>query len=109
MIHRLRDLYDLEQPGRRQMPTFVDNRERRNELVEVIALGRQKRMHHEERNDDVVQLVSALYAVLPEVFLVIVVTLVRAPERPTPKKLSSSSSDDLLRSPCVTANRCITW
>jgi hypothetical protein len=76
VIHRLCDLNDLEQPGRRQVRPCRRAPDTRAELLEIRALCAAQRVPLEERNDYFEQVVPALNAVLQEILAVVVVPAV---------------------------------
>jgi hypothetical protein len=76
MVHRLRELSDLDQPFSGQMPIRSDYVHAFCELLEVQSLRSPQRMSSKERNDHVGEIVPPADDVLKQVLLVIVVPLV---------------------------------
>jgi hypothetical protein len=76
VVHRLDGLRDLDQPFTGQMSTGFDHIHASRELLEVVSLRRSQRMLAEEGNDRFEEIFPPSDHVLPEVLLVIVMTLV---------------------------------
>ena len=72
-VHRLSDLGDLGEPGRRQVPTAVDELHALRELLEVVLLRRDHRILVEERHDHVHEVVPPVHDELTQVFAMVVV------------------------------------
>jgi hypothetical protein len=72
-VHRLRDLRYVGEPGRREMPSALHQRDARRELLEVLLLGGEHREGPEERDDHVDQLHPPVDDVLSEVLAMVVV------------------------------------
>jgi len=106
-VHRLSDAGDLDQTLAGEMSTFRHHANAACELLEVVPLGRSQGMLLKERDHDVLQFVTSTHDVPIQVFTMLSHRLF-AMSCPTPKKVSRRSSEERLRSPCVTANSCDT-
>jgi hypothetical protein len=87
VIHRLRDLGDLDQPAYREMVSGGDHLEARGELLEIVTLRGPKRVFAEERDDVLHQLVPPANDELVQVLLVVVVA---------PVNVDPADSEELL-------------
>ncbi len=76
VIHRLRDLRDLDDPRHRQVPTEIHQSDDPGELLEVVSFGSSQWVVLEEWNDHVTEVPEPLHAVPIHVFSVIVVPAV---------------------------------
>ncbi len=59
-IHRLHDLDDLDKTRVSLVSTAGHQRDARSELLEVALLGCSKRMHPEERDDPIDQILPSM-------------------------------------------------
>ena len=75
-IHRLRDLSDVDETGRRSMRTAGDKFDTSHELLEVFSLRAPKRMPLKERDDRLQQVRTASHDVAVQVLPVVVVPVV---------------------------------
>src|SRR4051794_13458100 len=71
-IHGLRDLNDLDQPLRIEVPAGGDELHAASERFEVVPLDRPERMLAEEWNDHLHEIRAAIHAVLQEILAMIV-------------------------------------
>ena len=71
-VHGLRDLDDLDQTLRIEVPAGGDELHAAGERFEVVPLGRAKRMLAEERNNDFHEIRAPIHAVLQEILAMIV-------------------------------------
>ena len=76
VIHRLRDLRDLNDPWHREVPAETHQLDDLCELVEVVALRGSQWVLHEERNDHAAEVTESLHAIPEHVFPVVVVPAV---------------------------------
>src|SRR5688500_4245523 len=85
-VHRLRDLSDLHQTFRGPVPPARHNLHAEHELLEVALLGGPERMHLEERNDPLKQVIAPADDVLMQVLPVIVGATIDV-DAPDPEEL----------------------
>jgi hypothetical protein len=76
VIHRLRELSDLDQAGTRKVPSRLDYLHAPRERLEVATLRGLERKPPEERNDPLHQVRPLVYVVLEEVLTVVVAAAV---------------------------------
>ena len=91
-VHRLDDPSDLEETVGREMVPLLHELENRDELLEVLMFGRQKRISLEERDDDLVQIAKPSHHISVHRLAVVVRSPVRV-DPPTAEEVS----DDLER------------
>jgi hypothetical protein len=73
VVHRFRDLRDLDQAGHRQMPARSADPDAPREALEVASLRRMKRVVPKERDHDLQELVASADDEPVQVLLVVVV------------------------------------
>ena len=75
-VHGLRDLDDLDQTLRGQVPADGDDLHAAGKSLKVVALRRHERVRLEKRNDHIQELRAILHAILQEVLAVVVMPCV---------------------------------
>ena len=73
-VHRFRDLDDLGQSLKTEMPAILDHLDAQRKLLEVALLRRVHLVRTEERNDRSDQICSSAYHIAVQVLLVVVVS-----------------------------------